>query len=357
MLGITSVAQEAYELERSATNNVSARLAHGSARSPRRADCSAFTFCTDLRQHCSQAPRRSVQVLSALVPSADHHFFFPRNCRAPTSAAPQASEIELLERQRVLLERVLALQIALDAPEVVNDKQGAIGAVQGRLDLLLPSLHHAELPATPTAASGSSFGEHDGAETSKRPSTELPGGAAVTPSHASMSSVHSFASGTSSAIDVAAAEAAAQPLPPRIAVAASDDAAGRMVVNALRFKRGSSTGCVGHGGSYAALEIVQCSTLQEAAATDCAVVVVCASPGMALHHPSDPAKSLSAILSPPDGERRGVVIVGDVDAEVQEAVFEQFCGWCELVRRPLIASELVRRIIAVHAFVRDAVRR
>lgn len=293
----------------------------------------------------------------------------------------QASEIDLLENQSVLLERVLSLQRVLDSPRVAADPRGALESCNGRFDdLLLQQLEgssgHRERFTSeseddgPTAQPSLRAPRRDSfiqraARLSTASNCSATSLTSVLLPHAANADDHPQPNGD--ALDIAAAEAAALPLPQRIAVVTPDLITGKLVANSLQCSaaaaaaRAAALSAAAGGGTVppadavpglgSSPEITVYETLEEASAVgDAQVVVVCITPGL------DESATPSLLLPRSDGGPRhaGVVFVGDVDAEAQEAIFTQFCGWCELVRLPLIASELRRRVATVHAFVTAA---
>lgn len=235
---------------------------------------------------------------------------------------------ELLELQSVLLEHVLGTRIALESRTVLKNPAAALESVSGHADKLR------RCPEAPPEAAGL-----DPSRSSPTPAAlQYPrrfassilergtSGPRSFPLRSSLgSNCSSSGSGGGSAAGGsarggryfagAAADGGKPPFPPRVAVVASDPITRTIVAGALATGAPPRTAVAVH------------CTLEAAAADEAEVVVVCASPSAPFTWATTPLP-----LRTPQGARRGFVVVGEVDVETQDAIFQQMTGWCELVR-------------------------
>lgn len=224
--------------------------------------------------------------------------------------------------------------MALEEPAVRANPSAALEAVNGRIDLLRkqPTAPVDMLEPRRTSNGGDRIGgarrtSSNGANrfnglASARNSIEVFGGGAsgfqggASPAAGGWHVMHGGSgSGSGSGI----AFGAGLPFPSRVAVVSQCHITGKLVAATLT------------GNPYIAAkpEVTVYESLETAAGDSAPVIAFCTCPGLQF----SAANTKLPLRAPPLGQRRGFVIIGDVDEQTQEAVFIlDMLGWCELVR-------------------------
>lgn len=277
----------------------------------------------------------------------------PRRSDRLTGASPppaQADEVELLELQSVLLEHVLALKISLEAQNIRTNPAPALDAVNGHFDQLrrapsIPIIDSSNLDLSEARATERPqrvHQPHPPAHLTRQDKT-LPSSLCLPlRQHTTPRATLLFPPLPSAPQELAHTLPTASsgggfrtvPCPPRIAVVSRDQTTRRIIATALT--------------SSIEVEVVTYDRLEHVASDEAPVVVICTCPEMPFRR--------STILPrvSPTGVMRGFVIVGDVDMLTQEAIYTRMWGWCDHVRMPLVAPELIRRIQSVFASTQSA---
>lgn len=263
-----------------------------------------------------------------------------------TASTSQASEGALVQHQRALIEHVRAMRSAIDG---MQDPEVSLERCCGLWDSLLPPSPRAE-PASPSVSfseSTSHFGQPPRFPT---PPWALPARChrlSTTSVSSAATSLASAGSGLGSALAAgpfpAPSEPPAAPRPPSptrpaVAIAAGDRSWGDALARSLQPRLSPAFACwppPPHAHAPGPAPVSVCPTLRDAALSGAPVVVLCVTPGAVFRDDGNllsqlldgaPSSASAAAAPGPRPPPRGAVVVGDVDPETHEAIFERFCG-------------------------------
>lgn len=200
----------------------------------------------------------------------------------------------------MLLEHVLGTKIALESRRVRDDPHSALEAVEGHTDKLR---RQPEAPVAVDGARPSDFLHRY----STPGSTESGRSSGRSGSFVARRSSHSSACCSGQLVFD-------RPFPDRVAVVCEDEITRSVVANTLATGLPDKT------------TVQEFRAIEEVVGTDVQVVVICPSPSVPFSW-----ATTALPLRTPGGARRGFCVVGEVDLETQDAIFEQMTGWCELV--------------------------